>query len=641
MMRRLPIAVLLAAALAPVAAGAAEPIKLTSASGARFPDRIYVLSLPKNVELRPEQVHVTENGKDVTNVQLVPAGDAGKGAFGVVLALDTSNSMRGPAIGNAVEAARSFLTYRSPNWSAAVVFFNRKTNVIQEFTHEGTELTSALESVPRLAEGTHIYDGVLESLALLKQAKVAAGSIVVLSDGSDTGSSVKLPDLTARAKAQHVRVFTIGLRSQAFSPGPLRKLASSTGGSYAVADDVNDLTAVYRSLGARLSREYLLHYRSLAVSGTTLRVKVTVDDFRGTGRSVYTAPALRLKPVAPYRRSSLDRALQSPGVAIGISALSAVLVAFGLIALLRTPGKSVRSRVGEFVSVASTAKRQRSGGIPDRVLGGAERSLERAPWWSRFAELVELAEIPMPAVQIVLWSFVGAFGLGYFLAAITGAPVMFIFGFLVPLAVYELINARVTRKRRIFADQLPDNLQVLASALRAGHSLVGAMAVVVEDAAEPTRSELRRVVADEHDAVTEQHGRYTAALHDAPMPLEDALEVVVRRMDSRELAQVALVAHLQRQTGGNAAEVLDRVTELIRERQELRRLVRTLTAQGRMSRWILTALPVALMLIIALVNPGYLDPLLHTSGGRVALVVAALMALAGSLAIRKIVNIKI
>ena len=625
MMRRLPIAVLLAAALAPVAAGAAEPIKLTSASGARFPDRIYVLSLPKNVELRPEQVHVTENGKDVTNVQLVPAGDAGKGAFGVVLALDTSNSMRGPAIGNAVEAARSFLTYRSPNWSAAVVFFNRKTNVIQEFTHEGTELTSALESVPRLAEGTHIYDGVLESLALLKQAKVAAGSIVVLSDGSDTGSSVKLPDLTARAKAQHVRVFTIGLRSQAFSPGPLRKLASSTGGSYAVADDVNDLTAVYRSLGARLSREYLLHYRSLAVSGTTLRVKVTVDDFRGTGRSVYTAPALRLKPVAPYRRSSLDRALQSPGVAIGISALSAVLVAFGLIALLRTPGKSVRSRVGEFVSVASTVKRQRSGGIPDRVLGGAERSLERAPWWSRFAELVELAEIPMPAVQIVLWSFVGAFGLGYFLAAITGAPVMFIFGFLVPLAVYELINARVTRKRRIFADQLPDNLQVLASALRAGHSLVGAMAVVVEDAAKPTRSELRRVVADERLGV----------------PLEDALEVVVRRMDSRELAQVALVAHLQRQTGGNAAEVLDRVTELIRERQELRRLVRTLTAQGRMSRWILTALPVALMLIIALVNPGYLDPLLHTSGGRVALVVAALMALAGSLAIRKIVNIKI
>ncbi len=101
---------------------------------------------------------------------------------------------------------------------------------------------------------------------------------------------------------------------------------------------------------------------------------------------------------------------------------------------------------------------------------------------------------------------------------------------------------------------MPDNLQVLASALRAGHSFVGALAVVANDAPEPARSEFQRVVGDEQLGV----------------PIDQALHVVVERMESRELEQVALVAALQRETGGNTAEVLDRVTATIRERFELR-----------------------------------------------------------------------
>ena len=91
-----------------------------------------------------------------------------------------------------------------------------------------------------------------------------------------------------------------------------------------------------------------------------------------------------------------------------------------------------------------------------------------------------------------------------------------------PFAVRALIRRKVDRRRADFSEQLPDNLQVLASALRAGHSLVGALSVVVEDAAEPSQSEFRRVIADEQLGV----------------PLEDALNVVARRMESRDLEQV-------------------------------------------------------------------------------------------------------
>jgi tight adherence protein B len=112
-------------------------------------------------------------------------------------------------------------------------------------------------------------------------------------------------------------------------------------------------------------------------------------------------------------------------------------------------------------------------------------------------------------------------------------------------------------------------------------------------------------------------------------------------MESKDLEQVALVAALQRETGGNTAEVLDRVTETMRDRMGLRRLVRGLTAQGRMSRWVLTAIPVVLLVLLTSINPRYMDPLYTTAVGRALLVVAATMVVAGSLVIKRIVNITV
>ena len=117
--------------------------------------------------------------------------------------------------------------------------------------------------------------------------------------------------------------------------------------------------------------------------------------------------------------------------------------------------------------------------------------------------------------------------------------------------------------------------------------------MVVDAAAEPMKSEMARVVQEEALGT----------------PLEDALAMVAKRMDNTDLDQLGLVARLQRDTGVSAAEVIDRVTETVRERFELRRLVSTLTSQARMSRWIVTLLPVGLLLVISLLNPHYLHPL--------------------------------
>jgi tight adherence protein B len=195
----------------------------------------------------------------------------------------------------------------------------------------------------------------------------------------------------------------------------------------------------------------------------------------------------------------------------------------------------------------------------------------------------------------------------------------------VPFVVRGLVLYKIEKKRRLFGEQLPDNLDVVASGLRAGHSLVGGLSLVVNDAAEPSKSEFQRVVADEQLGV----------------PLEDALMVVAERMKSRDVEQVALVSSLQRETGSNSAEVLDRVIENIRERAGLRRLIRSLTAQGRLSRWVVTFLPVGLLLVISAINPTYMRPLFTHTSGRIVLAIGVIMIVSGSLVIKKIVDIKV
>ena len=112
-------------------------------------------------------------------------------------------------------------------------------------------------------------------------------------------------------------------------------------------------------------------------------------------------------------------------------------------------------------------------------------------------------------------------------------------------------------------------------------------------------------------------------------------------MQNTDLDQVAFVARLQRQAGTNAAEVIDQVSENCRNRMDLRRLVRTLTAQGRMARWIVSLLPVGLFVVMYGINRDYLRPLWETTGGKFGMILAAVMVVAGSLIIKKIVEIEV
>ena len=250
----------------------------------------------------------------------------------------------------------------------------------------------------------------------------------------------------------------------------------------------------------------------------------------------------------------------------------------------------------------------------------AQRTVGGQRWWQRFEADVELGGFKLSALAIAGWTIVGGIVASLVVAAWRQALWGLLVGLAAPLVTRFIVSRRVTKMRKAFEEQLADNLDVLAGAMRTGHSTMGALSVMVDSAIEPSKSEFRRVLQDEQLGV----------------PLDDALMVTARRMQSYDAEQIALVMRLQREAGGNTAEVLDRVAEVIRGRMELRRLVEVLTAQAKISRWILTGLPIFVLLALIFTGGDYLQPMLDSLVGKIMLVVGAIMVMIGSLWIKQI-----
>jgi len=611
------------------AAGASGRVKsevqMTEAGGAKFPNRAFVLSLPRDRTLTADQVHVTENGKDVAGVTVTPASAAGGTAFGTVLIVDTSDSMAGEPIVAAMAAARAFEARRNQNERIAVITFNATPIVVLPFTKSDAQIQAALAARPKVAYGTHIYDAVASAETLLRSAAIDSGSIVILSDGADTGSSSTAAAVARAARAAHVKLFTIGLQSRRFDPTTLRSLARHTGGVYTLARSTSELSSLFDQIGARLASEYLLRYQSLAGPKQAVKVAVSIPN-SGSAHSEYETPALPIKVVPPYKPSLGSRFWGSAIAMVVLALLIAAVVALLIIGLLQPKRSGLPLRMAEFVSVPGLRSRApRAAGAAEMGADAAEEEARSGPL-ARLNTTLEIAQVNLPAEQLVLVTIAGTIIAFLLIDVVTGTAWWALLAFLVPFAVrWWVMTWKLQRRRKAFAEQLPDTLQIISGALRAGQSFAGSLAVVVDNAADPMKSEMQRVVAAEQLGV----------------PLSTAMAVVVKRMANLDLEQVALVAELQREAGGNAAEVIDRVAETVRERFDLRRLIDNLTVQGRMSRWIVSGLPVALVGIISLINPHYLHPLTSHVFGKVLLVVAALLVVAGSYVIKRIVEIEV
>lgn len=252
--------------------------------------------------------------------------------------------------------------------------------------------------------------------------------------------------------------------------------------------------------------------------------------------------------------------------------------------------------------------------------------LQRYDCARRLHLLIEQAESSW-SVGKVLGASAALVVLGYAIGCYTlpGALLAFLPAMALGVSPLLVLRFRKMRRLREFNRHLPEAIDLMSRALRAGHSLAAAIEIVGEECPEPVRTEFREV-----------YRQQTFGL-----PARDALVQLARRMPMPELGFVVTAMLLQRETGGNLVEVLDRTAGVIRERLRIQGEIRIYTAQGRLTGWILTILPIAMFFLLGMANRGYTRVLIEEPIGRKLVYAGLVLMVIGGLAIRKIVDVKV
>ncbi|MGI9666027.1 MAG: type II secretion system F family protein [Acidimicrobiia bacterium] len=284
-----------------------------------------------------------------------------------------------------------------------------------------------------------------------------------------------------------------------------------------------------------------------------------------------------------------------------LAAVAASVAVFLLIVILFGKTRTT-SRVENRLGTESTEKKGLFGkfGFLRRAARSAETAADSRGATNMIESALEQANLPLKPGEAIVAAILVAMLTFVLLTAITQSFVWGIAGAaFILIGSLMFVNQVAARTRKKFESQLPDTLNLLATSLRAGYSLLQAVEAVGEEAPEPTRREFGRAMAEI------RLGR----------PINDALEDIALRMNSQDFEWAVMAIGIQREVGGNLAEVLQTTSETMVQRNRLRREMKALTAEGRISAIVLALLPIFLFVFINIVNPGYMAPLLESTIG--------------------------
>jgi tight adherence protein B len=628
---------------------AGEEIEIVDINGSRYPEGGQTQMV---IEFRnfaedpnPEALEVTANGEAVSDLVVEPVG-ASSVPVGVVLVIDASGSMDGAPMEAAKAAAISFIDQARAEDRIAIVSFSDGVQVLTGFTNNKDGLRQTINAIVPANE-TAFNDGVIQGVSLFDEANARGllPNMIVLTDGDDTASEATLDEAVAAVENSGVRTFGVALEGSEFNPDAVQQVAEAGGGLFLSTPDPEALNQLYGDISREISNTLVARFVSpvstpgevdfeVAYQGLTSSETFAVSGFAVT---TTTQPgATTTTTLAPLTTLVVEsNALLAIDTLILIGAAGLGLTLFLFLVILF--GREDEDDPGRFAKRLQAYGRKGAGEVDD------ERSfLQRIPLLNRFTQAaeeevkkrgllsgvnstLEQANIPMSPGEAVLGMF-GLAAVGGVLVAIFNGPIAGVisFGIFVLIAIF-LIRFTGSREKRRFENQLPDTLTLMSTSLRAGYSLLQATEAVSNEAPDPTAREFGRAIAEA------RLGR----------SVTDALQGVVDRTQSGDFEWAVMAIEIQREVGGNLAEVLQTVGDTMRARNRLKGEIRALTAEGRISAFVLGSLPFAMALFLWTTNRSYLQPLLDETFGRIAIGVGVLLMAGGIFWLKKIVDIEI
>lgn len=586
--------------------------------------------LPAGATPDLDEVSVTINGEQVdASAETVEGGQVQRTT---VLVLDASNSMEGEKLEAAIGAIDAFLTAAPDDVEIGLVTF---AGTVQQTIPPTTDHQSIVDELAAvdLKPGTKLYDAVAAGVDLAGDE--GARSLLVLSDGADTGSTIAIDQLSSQTSEDGVVVDVVALAQSPEQQATLDGLASAAGGQVFAADAAA-LADVFSARAEALASQVLVTFE--LPDGVT--GEQTVEASLSAGGSTYTDSAFVSLTDAASGDAGVPQIVEPGNPLIGRTGflLGAIALGVGLAGVLAFAlgggtSKSLSERRldsyfaqgagpsnsagGRGKQKAQTSLKETAVDLADQVvkgdfedrltkrLAGAGSSLKPAEW------LLLHAAIALGA------AFVGLIFAGGALMVM-----LFIAGVVVP---WFWLKRKHSKRLAAFNAQLAETLTLMAGGLSAGLSLPQAVDTVVREGHQPMAGELGRALVEQRLGI----------------PIEETLDNVADRMESEDFSWVVMAIRIQREVGGNLAELLNTVSDTLRDREYLRRQVRVLSAEGRFSGYVLTALPIALFCYMLAFKRNFIEPMFTTGTGYVMLGVAVCMLAAGGFVMSRLTKIKV
>jgi tight adherence protein B len=273
------------------------------------------------------------------------------------------------------------------------------------------------------------------------------------------------------------------------------------------------------------------------------------------------------------------------------------------------------------VSGTSLLKQDRGGPLAslDRLVGGSQRGSALKHWIEQSGAKISVGLLLVVSAVMAL---VGALLISLFTRAPWSMPLGAGIGFALPFFVLKL-----KRRRRLlsFEEQFPEALDLISRALKAGHAFATGLKMVADEMPEPVGPEFRKTFDEQNFG----------------LPLKDALDNLSTRVPSLDVRFFTTAVLIQRETGGNLSEILENLSHVVRERFKILRQVRVYTAHGRLTGWVLLALPAFLAVALMFINPDHMNLLFRERMGQQMLMGALVMQLFGYVWIQKVIKIEV
>jgi tight adherence protein B len=273
----------------------------------------------------------------------------------------------------------------------------------------------------------------------------------------------------------------------------------------------------------------------------------------------------------------------------------------------------------------SEAEQEALSGVTVMAVDFAGQAVDKMDSTRSLGAMLERAKVPLRPGEFVIVVIGGALGIAAVLLLMLGSALMAAAGSLgAVLVTGRMIRRRVNKRKKQFSEQLPDALSLVASSLSAGHTFLRAVQMMCEESAPPLSEEFGRLVAETRLGYN----------------VTDALEKMAERLQIRDLDMVVQAIRIQQTVGGKLADLFHTLSDVIRARDEVKREVLILTAEGRMSAYVLAGLVPSLFLMMRMLNPTYMAPLFRGTGVFL-LIGCALSVVAGLVVILRMVKIDV